>query len=54
MQFTKIFMKNSYVIICNNGEKNLFQESYTLKCDKSVIVMYLAFKICLRHLCYKS
>ena len=31
MQFTNISMKNSYVITSDNGEKNVFQEPYTMK-----------------------
>ena len=31
IQFTNISMKNSYVIPCENGEKNVFQEPYTMK-----------------------
>ena len=30
-QPTNISMKNSYLITCDNGEKNAFQEPYTIK-----------------------
>ena len=30
MQFTNISTKNSYVTTCDNGEKNVFQEPYTM------------------------